>query len=457
MCTQSDFHRQLAAHNAPLAKKFKSSAPKGVKLGEGYTDRAKTRETTGVDAETADRERRLEALKELARNAETGELDMELVIQQSKVMGGDIKSTHLVKGLDFALLERVKRGEDVLGLGTVDKGAISSRSETHVGDEARLELELDKALDKVVIPVEKVKAKKVGKKITREDMLAELKRQKAEAVTTKKPQPPSVLDSRFKKIGQPKVGKKDINNDRKSRGKKSRALEVSVKKNKLGITLGMHPPPLPTGKAATMVGGDDELDIFEDAGRDYNPLAGLEDESGSGSDSPFEDEEFRVVDNPEENEEKTTKIEKTDAASFMPPPPRPKPKPNYFLERDDGKEEDYKPTLSTSALLTQDPDLAAALAKATKLASLAQPSAEEQEKEQRRRAMLENFDRDAMDIDMGFGGSRDWGDDEEFAEEGKGKKRKRGPKGRKGDKNDVAVVSRIVTEKYGKTSAPFGT
>ena len=447
--TQSDFHRQLAAHNAPPTKKFKSSTPKGVKLGEGYTDRAKTRETAGVDAEIADRERRLEAVKELARNTETGEVDMELVIQQSKAMGGDIKSTHLVKGLDFALLERVKRGEDVLGLSTGGKEARSSRPD---GGEARLEDELDRALDKMVIPMEKVKAKKVGKRVTREDMLAELKRQKAEAVTTKKAQPPSILDSRFKKIGQPKAGKKETNRNGKSRDKKARALESSFKKNKLGTALGMLPPPLPT---ATVAKGEDDLDIFEDAGREYNPLASLEDEEGSGSDSSSdEDEAFRPANKPEEHEEKTTDIKESNAASFMPTEPR--PKPNYFLESDDDKEE-HKPSLSTSAFLIQNPDLAAALAKAAKLVPPAQPSAEEQEKEQRRRAMLENFDRDAVDIDMGFGGSRDWGDDEEFVEEGKGKKRKRGPKGRKGDKNDAALVSRIATEKYGKASAPFGT
>lgn len=381
---------------------------------------------------------------------------MELVIQQSKAMGGDIKSTHLVKGLDFALLERVKRGEDVLG-GTDGKGTGSSQPETHVGDEARLEDELDKALDRVVNPVEKVKVKKVGKKVTREDMLAELKRQKVEAVTTKKAQPPSILDSRFKKIGQPKVGKKEINKDGKSRDKKARATENSIKKNRLGSTLGMHPPPLPTGKAVTVAKAEDDLDIFDDAGREYNPLAGLEEEDGSGSDSSSsENEAFRPANTPEGNEEKTTKIEESNAASFMPSSPR--SKPNYFLDSDDDKEEEHKPTLTTSALLTQNPDLAAALAKAAKLVPLAQPSAEEQEKEQRRRAMLENFDRDAIDIDMGFGGSRDWGDDEEFTEEGKGKKRKRGPKSRKGDKNNAALVSRIATEKYGsKASAPFRT
>ena len=32
-----------------------------------------------------------------------------------EITGGDVGTTHLVKGLDRKLLERVRRGEDVLG------------------------------------------------------------------------------------------------------------------------------------------------------------------------------------------------------------------------------------------------------------------------------------------------------------------------------------------------------
>jgi hypothetical protein len=34
----------------------------------------------------------------------------------SEITGGDLGTTHLVKGLDRKLLERVRRGEDVLGI-----------------------------------------------------------------------------------------------------------------------------------------------------------------------------------------------------------------------------------------------------------------------------------------------------------------------------------------------------
>ncbi|KAF8424910.1 hypothetical protein EV426DRAFT_72826 [Tirmania nivea] len=453
--TQSDFSRQLLAHNAPPVKRFKSSVPKGMKLGEGYVDRVKAREGVEIDAEVADRERRLEALKELARNPETGEVDMELVIQQSKAMGGDAKSTHLVKGLDFALLERVKRGEDVLGIGSGSKGSKSTKSEEPGKIEERLEDELDKALGKVVVPVEKEKVKKSGHKVTREEVLAELKRQKAAAAASKGAATPTipVLDSRFKKIGQPKP---------KKESKYGKTLKKRVKgdvdgeKNKFSTPLGMLPPSLPAAKVAPEEKDeDDDIDIFDDAGRDYNPLAGLESGNDSDSDS-LPDEKESPESNGEltDSQEKATTAENTITLSSMSPPPR--PKPNYFLEPEGDKEERYEPPTSTSALWAQNPDLAAALAKAAKLAERGGPSgasAEELEKEKRRKAMLENVDRDAMDMDMGFGGSRDWGDDEEEIVEGSkgGKKRKRGPKGpRKGDKTNAELVSRIAAEKYGK-------
>jgi len=402
-------------------------------------DRAKARESAEVDAEIAERERRLEALKELARNPETGEVDMELVIQQSKAMGGDVKSTHLVKGLDFALLERVKRGEDVLGIG--------SGSGSPGKDEERLEDELDKALDRAVVPVEKVKKPKV----TREEMLAELKRQKAAAAACKAVAfpPGPVLDSRFKKIGQPKT---------KKEGKDGKRLKKKTKggtdgeKNRSSAPLGMLPPPLPSAKVVPEA-KDEDMDIFDDVGRDYDPLAGLEDDDSDSHSSPNR----KTVESKAkqtEGQKKATATGDTTIPSSMPPPPR--PKPNYFLEPEDDKEGRYEPPTSTSALLAQNPDLAVALARAAKLAERGgtlSASVEELEKEKRRKAMLENVDRDAMDMDMSFGGSRDWGDDEEEFVEGSkgGKKRKRGPKGpKKGDKNNAELVSKIATEKYGK-------
>ena len=417
-------------------------------------DRAKARESTEIDAEVAERERRLEALKELARNPETGEVDMELIIQQSKAMGGDAKSTHLVKGLDFALLERVKRGEDVLGIGSGSKGSKGSKSKEQGEDEERLEGELDKALGKTIVPVEKEKVKKPRNKVTREEMLAGLKRQKAAVVTSKAAAAPPVpvLGSRFKRIGQPKPKKKE-SKDGKSQKKKAKGHADGG--NKSNTPLGMLPPPLPATRAVP--GGKDEgddIDIFDDAGRDYDPLAGLGGDDSDSDSSADEKKTLELKGKQTDCQEKAAAAGDTAILSSMPPPPR--PKPNYFLESEDDQEERYEPPTPTSALLAHNPDLAAALSKAANLAQRGGPSsasAEELEKEKRRKAMLENFDRDAMDMDMGFGGSRDWGDDEEEFVEGSkgGKKRKRGPKGpKKGDKNNAELVSKIATEKYGK-------
>ena len=399
-------------------------------------DRAKARDAAEVGADIAERERRLEALKELARNPETGEVDMELVIQQSKAFGGDVKSTHLVKGLDFALLQRVKKGEDVMGLGAGGKGGVDTGKEEDCKDDDRLEVELDKALDKAVVPVEKERVKKSGKKVTREEMLAELKRQKMEAAASKAAaaQPAPLLDSRFKKIGQPKE-KKKIEKPRKKMDK--------LKTKMASAPLGMLLPALPLSKEAQDEG--DEIDIFEGVGVDYDPLAGLEDDDDSNS-----SDDDRVKQRPSaSSEKKQSEDEAETKGGSMPPPPR--PKPNYFNETEE-EEERYPPhPTSASALLAQNPDLAAALAKAAKLAPKLESTAEELEKVNKRKVMLENFDRDAMDMDMGFGGSRDWGEDEEeYVESSKGKKRKRNRGAKKGDKNDADLVSKIAAEKYGK-------
>ncbi|KAF8468884.1 hypothetical protein BDZ91DRAFT_781850 [Kalaharituber pfeilii] len=459
--THTDFARQLAAQNAPPQKKFKSSAaPKGTKLGEGYIDRAKAREAAEIDAEIAERERRLEALKELARNPETGEIDMELLIQQSKAMGGDVKSTHLVKGLDFALLERVKKGEDVMGL-RISSGKNDSETDIHGRDEEKLEEELDKALDKTIVPKEKEKVKKSGHKVTREELLAELKRQKQEAAEKKAAAAPPVpsLGSKFRKIGQQEPKKGDKEGKNKKKKKKAEESAGGRVKEKSKTPLGMLPPALPNAKPTPKpVEEDDDINIFDDAGTDYDPLAGLAEDDGSETDSSSSDDEKGSVkqklpattkETPEQD--KTATEDNASASSAMASLLH--PKPNYFNEKEEEKEEErYQPPTSASALLAQNPELAAALAKAAKLAPLSESSlsTEELEKQKKRKTMLEGFDRDAMDLDMGFGGTRNWEeDDEEFVEGSKSKKRKRGGK-KKGDKNDAALVSKFAEEKYGK-------
>ncbi|KAF8475931.1 hypothetical protein BDZ91DRAFT_788582 [Kalaharituber pfeilii] len=132
---------------------------------------------------------------------------------------------------------------------------------------------------------------------------------------------------------------------------------------------------------------DDDNNIFDDVGTDYDPLAGLAEDDGSETDSLSSDDDKDSV---------------KQAFSAMPPLLR--PKPNYFNEKEEEEEEERSSAVST----------------------------EELEKQKKRKTVLEGFVRDAMDLDMGFGGTSEIGevDDEEFVEGGKSKKRKRGERKR---------------------------
>ncbi|KND01853.1 uncharacterized protein SPPG_03643 [Spizellomyces punctatus DAOM BR117] len=78
--------------------------------GPGYRDRARERRE-GANPDYEETEQMLAVLKasEQSQNADRTETDTSLSIEQSKYLGGDAKHTHLVKGLDYALLEKVQR------------------------------------------------------------------------------------------------------------------------------------------------------------------------------------------------------------------------------------------------------------------------------------------------------------------------------------------------------------
>lgn len=95
------------------AKLKKEEELRSKELAERYRDRARERRdgsnkdyevTTEVTSTTAD-------YRAVAPDAKRGEDYAERrkqVIQESKYLGGDMEHTHLVKGLDYALLEKVK-------------------------------------------------------------------------------------------------------------------------------------------------------------------------------------------------------------------------------------------------------------------------------------------------------------------------------------------------------------
>ncbi|KAM3066238.1 hypothetical protein ACMFMG_003248 [Clarireedia jacksonii] len=462
-----DFARQLAEQRSSSSgaqpKKFRSiAAPKGSKLAEGYIDRTKQR----VDEDKDEKAARIKSLEEMMKLQQIDEATF--IKLRDEILGGDVESTHLVKGLDYKLLERVRRGEDVLG----GKKEDADQPEA----EEDLDEEFEKLEERDVVAIEKEKTAKKGqmappslvpgKKRNRDQILAELKAAREAAKQAAQPS----LGSKFKKLGTPRSTTR-IELDGKGRevlivvdengNEKRKVRKVQVKSetekghgllmpDKDAKPLGMEVPEIPKEPEPE----DEDINIFDDAGDDYDPLAGLEEED---TDSDKEDGE--VADSTREKKPKAEEPAQESATpGVMAHSPLPSKPRNYFGDSEPPQaEEENKPKAFS------DPTILAALKKASTLnpISKATESAEEAAKEARRKKMLQQDDRDMQDIDMGFGSSRfedevdfddtkvklsEWGrdaDDEDGKGEGKSK-RKRGPKKRKGDVNSAADVMKIV-------------
>ncbi|KAE8416630.1 hypothetical protein BDV36DRAFT_310017 [Aspergillus pseudocaelatus] len=471
--TGVDFARQLAEYRRdgqPPTKRFRSSAaPKGTKLPAGYQDRAaRLRETGEEEADGDDIEKRIKALEEMVK---LGQIDRE-TFEKLRVelgVGGDVNSTHMVKGLDWELLRRVRAGEDV-----EKKEEKEEAVEETVGD-------VDEELEKLEeatggelpsAPREKEKKKKgsmappPGKK-SRDEILKQLRASRAAAAAAEEQAAEPALGSKFKRIGDSKVEKKrwveqDENGRRKeilqitdAEGKtkrKVRWLDKPGETNSGGLLvpdkdakpLGMEVPVEVAAKAAAPSEDEDD-DIFAGVGADYNPLGDIGSDESSDED---EDEDGEVAEKPARTTEAAPK-ETPKPSGEAPAKPR-----NYFsTSTTETTEEDR------SNPLTKDPTLLAALKRAAALRR-AEPSAEgeagegeedaDSETLLRRKKFLEEARRreqlDAMDMDLGFGSSRveDDEDEEVILEERGGKKRKRGPKKKKGDKDSVSDVMRVL-------------
>lgn len=400
---------------------------------------------------------------------------------RDEILGGDVESTHLVKGLDWKLLERVKRGEDVLnGDKSKREGGEVDGEEEREGEDVDLDEEFEKLEDREVKVVEKEKAVKKGemappglipgKKRTRDQILAELKAARKAAQEAKGPS----LGARFKKVGERRAESRierdgkgrevlitvDENGNEKRKVRKVQTEPEPKKDNGLLMPdkdakpLGMEVPEIPKVDEE-----EEDMDIFADAGDDYDPLAdlGVEDD-----DSDAEEGEVGGDTEKKKSEEKKKNSEKKPEPGSMAPPPRPAAPRNYF-----GDSKPAEPEESKAPTAFSDPTILAAIKKASTLNPLAQEakSSEEAAKEERRKRMLQQDDRDAQDLDMGFGSSRfedeedfeekkirlsEWGgkDDGEGGGRGEGKaKRKRGPKKRKGDANNAADVMKVIEQR----------
>ncbi|KAI9046139.1 uncharacterized protein KD926_003977 [Aspergillus affinis] len=514
----SDYHRE---QHAPPSKRFKSTAaPKGTKLPSGYEDRAaklRALEEAGEgggsgdgdgaedDVEKTDLEKRVKALEEMVKLGQIDQATFEKLRGEMGV-GGNVGSTHMVKGLDWALLRRVRAGEDVNAQGEEKK---DSEEEEKKGEE-----DMDEAFDRVLeekgealpsAPKETEPKKKKGNLAmvppaapaplpkTRDEILRQLRESRERARSTEMAPPPppaqpaapeSVLGARFKKVGDDatKVEKKrwveqDENGRRKeilqitdaqgNTKRKVRWLDKPGQSNggllapdKDAKPLGMEVPVEIASKTAAPVEAEDEDDdIFAGVGADYDPLGDLGEGDSSSSDS---EDETSVDDKTEQRASADADANANADRDTAPPAVEPTEKPsrprNYFSTSTSDEPEPvdrYNP-------LMNDPTLVAALKRAAALrqASPSNEAAEGGDGEEgvdsdtllRRKKFLEEARRreaqDAMDMDLGFGNSRIEDEEDEegptYDEQRGGKKRKRGPKKKKGNKDSVSDVMQVL-------------
>lgn len=287
-----------------MQKRFRSSAvPKGVKLGAEYTDRATARE---LEYGRDERELRVLALEEQMK---LGQIDREIFEKlRDQITGGDLRATHLVKGLDRQLLERVRKGEDVLSEEFKSKALKVSAS-----PKPDAETELENFENKEIVPVHREETRKrgvvapppplslAGKKRTRNDILAEWK---ASRKAEEEAKAAAQLGPRFKKVGtrltHPTIERDEsgrevlitVDENGRTKRKVRRNTRVtdsdSVTRSvldKSSKALGMAVPEHDSNKAPLAGGLDiDDGDIFEGVGHEYDPLAAVEKPEDASSD-----------------------------------------------------------------------------------------------------------------------------------------------------------------------------
>jgi hypothetical protein len=471
-----DFARQLAEQRREgdprPSKRFKSSAaPKGTKLPTGYQDRAQLRNAQDEQESKDVLEKRIKALEEMVK---LGQIDQATFdkLQAELGVGGDVGSTHMVKGLDWELLRRVKAGEDVTQ--APEKPEPEPTEEPVREEDAEEEFERlteAKGQEIGVAAPKGQKEKKKGtmappppRKKTRDEILKELRASRAAAAPPPPPEP--TLGSRFKKLGDGKPEKKRFVEIDGSTGRRREVLvitdaEGNTKRkvrwidkptdstgsatalpmpDKAAKPLGMDVPAEIAAREAASAAPEEDDDIFAGVGADYDPLAGIEDEASSS-------DEQGKTDKLAEKEKMPSQVQDEQKQPEEAHKPR-----NYFAT---GTTSDAPEPEDRSNPLIKDPTIMAALKRAAALRQDS-PSAEGESPEAslRHKKFLEEARRrdamDAADLDMGFGGSRLEDDEDEetvlhdFDDERGVKKRKRGPKKRKGDKDSVNDVMRVL-------------
>ncbi|ETI19271.1 hypothetical protein G647_09103 [Cladophialophora carrionii CBS 160.54] len=433
----------------PPKKKFKSSAPKGTKLGSGYEDRTLARREGADDAETTDdKQKRLKALEEMYKLQQIDEATFEHLKSEIGI-GGDLSSTHLVKGLDWKLLDRVRRGDDL--------NSAPQPEENEEKAKVDVDEELDHLLEKEVQAVDHSLGKQQDdagmeedQPMTRDEILRRLKESRAQKQQGVPPEP--VLGNRFKKVTSDKPNKRKftevvngrrrevllITNKDGTTKRKTRWIDVeedtpdSAQKQPLGMEVPAEFVAKQQVLSTQAEAEDEDDDIFQGVS-DYNPLAGI------NSDSEDEDHD---------KSKPAARAEKDTASTTS------KPRNYFATSGQEGEAEDR-----TNPIL-KDPTLLSALKRAAGLKrhddsgsnqALDSDPTRVAKQQQLLERLKEQNRADAADLDLGFGESR-FGDDEDedgsVWEDGEGSSkksgRKRGPKKRKGDKDNVNDVMAVM-------------
>lgn len=500
-----DFVRQFRERSAALQPrtKFKSSAPKGVKYGAGHTDRVKMRGLVKDDEEEeGSKASRIKALEEQMK---LGQIPVETFeALRDEITGGDISNTHLVKGLDRKLLERVRRGENVLEL--VNGPVIGG----HTPD---LDEQLDKIGEKEVEHFMREKTDKkgnmaspaalIGRKRTRDQILAELKSQREAARHSKAS---VMLGDRWRKVGEQRKGKIEVDHrgrevlitidedgvvKKKVRKGTSQSLsnlgpEAPMSLNAAGM-LGtdIDPPKSAIGQEKRYDEAEDD-DIFEGVGTEYNPIGDDDDEDDEdeGGNEDDHNEKPAELDNEDSEVDTTTFMpanqssasEKSPkdvrdaqaAQEFMEKPVPPTAKRNYFKDIAVTEEaETINRFVGIRNVLTKAAKLDAPNEEEDSVGSDEESRKEQEARRQKHARMLAQEDRDLEDMEMGFGSSRfedeedaegdgkvrlsqwkdgadcDGGWDEESGKS-KASKNKMRAKKRKGNVNNAADIMRVI-------------
>jgi uridine nucleosidase len=426
-------------------------------------DRTGTRKEDEKEDERDDVAGRVTALEESLKEGEIDEATFTRL--RDEITGGRLEHTHLVKGLDFKLLERVRRGEDVLA---DSSPAAADGLPEDAGD---VDDEFEKLETTEVVAVRRETAAKKGElaklsgitgKQTRNEILAALKASRKRAAEEEHgPE----LGSKFRRIGAPEEQAPRLEIDAKGREvliitEADGTVKRKVRKRREGQKEALPMPDedaVPLGADVAIIEAppeeSDDGDIYADIGDDYDPLAELgEDTSGeSGDDDRPEADDAKEAPAKSSLDNGTGSQDQAQKAQTIAPR-------NYF--------NDDPSTLSVLDKVSNplhDPAILAALAKKHKVKEEETDDAAKKEAE-RKAALMRARDRDLEDMDMGFGGSR-FEDEEEMAMDGskvklsewndgkgaayddddggKGEKKKRKRK-QKGDKNSVADIMRVI-------------